>query len=409
MVPPPDEPDGRLRAALAQLAPDEPDGRLRAALAQLAPDDAEFLRLVGWEGLTPTEAAAVLGVTPAVGRVRLHRGAGPPARPPGRGRVPGRPETPGHIRTLTVAAGARPPGRRGGHVTNDDDGAALDARVAAASPARDRDVAQPEVHAAARALIEELLMPTQAPTPPNRRSEPGPEPIDAVGVVDADIVLTANATPSRHGCGGGRRALVGAAGAAVALGVAVAAVAGAGGPSDDPSPVAFRPAAAIRQDACRAATAWLDAGDGGSGDGTDDGRAAELQAELEALRAEAQAAAEAEASRSSAAAESERAATDADPSAEAKAQAEAERAAADTDPTPDAEARADVERLAAQAEAERAATAARAEGAAPGDAEAAELAAISERLEALRAAVEAEDVAAVQAQLTDAEAGSLGC
>lgn len=61
------------RAAFVVPPPDEPDGRVRAALAQLGPDDAEVLRLVGWEGLTPTQAAAVLGVAPPLARVRLHR------------------------------------------------------------------------------------------------------------------------------------------------------------------------------------------------------------------------------------------------------------------------------------------------------------------------------------------------
>jgi RNA polymerase sigma factor (sigma-70 family) len=62
------------RSAFVVPPPDDgPDGHLRAALAQLGPDDAELLRLVGWEGLTPTQAAAVIGVAPALARVRLHR------------------------------------------------------------------------------------------------------------------------------------------------------------------------------------------------------------------------------------------------------------------------------------------------------------------------------------------------
>jgi RNA polymerase sigma-70 factor (ECF subfamily) len=44
-----------------------------AALGRLAPDDQEILRLVSWEGLTPTELAAALGVRPGTARVRLHR------------------------------------------------------------------------------------------------------------------------------------------------------------------------------------------------------------------------------------------------------------------------------------------------------------------------------------------------
>jgi len=61
------------RSAFVVPPPDAPEGRLRAALGRLAPDDAELLRLVGWEGLTPAQAAAVLEVTPTLARVRLHR------------------------------------------------------------------------------------------------------------------------------------------------------------------------------------------------------------------------------------------------------------------------------------------------------------------------------------------------
>jgi RNA polymerase sigma factor (sigma-70 family) len=44
-----------------------------AALARLAPHDRELLQLVAWEGLTPAELAAALGVRPGTARVRLHR------------------------------------------------------------------------------------------------------------------------------------------------------------------------------------------------------------------------------------------------------------------------------------------------------------------------------------------------
>jgi len=44
-----------------------------AALAELRPNDREALMLINWEGLTPTEAARVLGESPAAFRVRLHR------------------------------------------------------------------------------------------------------------------------------------------------------------------------------------------------------------------------------------------------------------------------------------------------------------------------------------------------
>ena len=48
-------------------------GRLRAALSGLSESDRELLPLVAWEGLTPAEAAAVLGIGQAAARSRLHR------------------------------------------------------------------------------------------------------------------------------------------------------------------------------------------------------------------------------------------------------------------------------------------------------------------------------------------------
>ncbi|WP_233257810.1 RNA polymerase sigma factor [Micromonospora sp. S4605] len=46
---------------------------LHAALATLADLDQEILRLVGWEELTVSEAAQVLGCTRTTAAVRLHR------------------------------------------------------------------------------------------------------------------------------------------------------------------------------------------------------------------------------------------------------------------------------------------------------------------------------------------------
>jgi RNA polymerase sigma-70 factor (ECF subfamily) len=43
------------------------------ALDELSPEDRELLTLIAWEGLTPTQAAAVLGLAPGTARVRLHR------------------------------------------------------------------------------------------------------------------------------------------------------------------------------------------------------------------------------------------------------------------------------------------------------------------------------------------------
>jgi RNA polymerase sigma factor (sigma-70 family) len=46
---------------------------VRVALCRLPDDDQEILRLVGWEQLSLSEAALVLGCGPATARVRLHR------------------------------------------------------------------------------------------------------------------------------------------------------------------------------------------------------------------------------------------------------------------------------------------------------------------------------------------------
>jgi DNA-directed RNA polymerase specialized sigma24 family protein len=69
----------RLRDVLAgDMAPDpaidvaERD-RVVRALSRLSPDDRELLTLVGWDGLAPTEAAAVLNIAPGATRMRLSR------------------------------------------------------------------------------------------------------------------------------------------------------------------------------------------------------------------------------------------------------------------------------------------------------------------------------------------------
>jgi RNA polymerase sigma-70 factor (ECF subfamily) len=46
---------------------------LRMALADLTEAEREMLLLVAWEGLSPTEAAEALGLTPVAARSRLHR------------------------------------------------------------------------------------------------------------------------------------------------------------------------------------------------------------------------------------------------------------------------------------------------------------------------------------------------
>lgn len=70
---------GRLRDALERdVAPDPATGvaewdRIRRVLLRLRPDDRELLMLVGWDGLTPTEAAGVVGIAPGTARMRLAR------------------------------------------------------------------------------------------------------------------------------------------------------------------------------------------------------------------------------------------------------------------------------------------------------------------------------------------------
>jgi RNA polymerase sigma factor (sigma-70 family) len=52
---------------------DQPRALLHAALNSLPEDDREILMLTAWEGLTPREIAAVMGISANVVRVRLHR------------------------------------------------------------------------------------------------------------------------------------------------------------------------------------------------------------------------------------------------------------------------------------------------------------------------------------------------
>ncbi len=69
----------RLRERLARdVVPDPAAGiaewdRIRRVLMKLSPDDRELLMLVGWDGLTPTEAATVIGIAPGTARMRLAR------------------------------------------------------------------------------------------------------------------------------------------------------------------------------------------------------------------------------------------------------------------------------------------------------------------------------------------------
>ncbi len=66
----------RLRDELRRELPvnhaQEQSGLLEA-LAELSEADRELLTLIGWEELTPTQAARVLGISPLAARTRLHR------------------------------------------------------------------------------------------------------------------------------------------------------------------------------------------------------------------------------------------------------------------------------------------------------------------------------------------------
>ena len=69
----------RLRAELpvavaaARSAEDHRVAAVRAALARLDEEDREILRLSSWEGLAPSEIAAVMGLPGVTVRSRLHR------------------------------------------------------------------------------------------------------------------------------------------------------------------------------------------------------------------------------------------------------------------------------------------------------------------------------------------------
>ncbi len=63
-----------LPVALQGTQPMSADGdTVRAALGRLGSEDREILRLSGWEELTPSEIATVLGISRIAARSRLHR------------------------------------------------------------------------------------------------------------------------------------------------------------------------------------------------------------------------------------------------------------------------------------------------------------------------------------------------
>lgn len=66
----------RLREELRRQLPVQPNAEPRGVLAALAgmkDADRELLMLVGWEGLTPSQAGRVLGISAMSARTRLHR------------------------------------------------------------------------------------------------------------------------------------------------------------------------------------------------------------------------------------------------------------------------------------------------------------------------------------------------
>jgi RNA polymerase sigma-70 factor (ECF subfamily) len=66
----------RLREELRQQLPahrTQEGSPFLEALAGLREADRELLMLIGWEELTPTEAARALGISPRAARTRLHR------------------------------------------------------------------------------------------------------------------------------------------------------------------------------------------------------------------------------------------------------------------------------------------------------------------------------------------------
>ncbi len=91
-------------------APSEPAivtwRNIRGALDALAADDRELVLLVAWDGLSPSQAGSVLGLTPVAARSRLHRARARLADLLDVERRPQRPVSPRH------GPGARTPFRR---------------------------------------------------------------------------------------------------------------------------------------------------------------------------------------------------------------------------------------------------------------------------------------------------------
>jgi len=70
-------------ASTAPMSADEERAAaVRRALASLSELDRELVTLTTWDGLSPTDAARVVGITAGTARVRLHRARGRLARHP---------------------------------------------------------------------------------------------------------------------------------------------------------------------------------------------------------------------------------------------------------------------------------------------------------------------------------------
>ena len=62
-----------LESSRAEEPGDSSAADLREAFSRLSEEDRELLALIGWEGLSPAEAATVLGSSRGAVRIRLHR------------------------------------------------------------------------------------------------------------------------------------------------------------------------------------------------------------------------------------------------------------------------------------------------------------------------------------------------
>ncbi|MBN2623063.1 MAG: hypothetical protein JXA83_06840 [Acidimicrobiales bacterium] len=166
----------------------------------------------------------------------------------------------------------------------------LDELLAAAAPVTDRDLDRPEVRAAARAVIEELPMPSHPTAPPATAGDRPPLDTGHAGGADAgaphDLVV---GTPAREPRRRRGRMTVAAAAAALALALVSAAVVRGGDDGGEPTATGSVAAPGQSEEVpdtpCGWATSWLDADLRGDQEGRD--RAVAGLAEFAAAHAEA--------------------------------------------------------------------------------------------------------------------------